>query len=110
MVDLSKGSYRWRISSDSGTTDFDQRIGADHTTGSVAGSFMYVTRGKGGLGREAILSTPKLAATYETCVLQFYYKKDSALLEVYVEVRKRSVAVTAIVTDILLSFFNETNY
>ena len=91
LVDLSKGSYRWKISSDSGTTDFDQRIGADHTTGNVDGSFMYVTRSKGRLGGEAVLSTPKLAPTYETCVLQFYYKKDTAKLEVYIEVRRKNV-------------------
>ncbi|GFN85250.1 MAM and LDL-receptor class a domain-containing protein 2-like [Plakobranchus ocellatus] len=89
LVDLSKGSYRWKLASDSGTTDFDQRIGADHTTGKVGGNFLYVTRGKGGLTGAAVVSTPLLAPTYETCTLQFYYKKDSALLEVYVEVGAR---------------------
>ncbi|CAG5126619.1 unnamed protein product, partial [Candidula unifasciata] len=94
FVDISQGSVEWMQATDASADDVGTRVGADHTLQSVNGHFMYVTQKRGGTySPTAILSTAELKPTYETCQFQFYYKKSSGSLQVFVQIESRDVLI-----------------
>ncbi|KAI8780792.1 MAM and LDL-receptor class A domain-containing protein 2, partial [Biomphalaria glabrata] len=89
FVDLSKGSFVWRQATDADATDVVDRIGADHTTSTTNGHFLYVTGQRGLTNTDATLISPLLQPTFGTCQFQFFYKRYDAKLQVYVQVGAR---------------------